>query len=343
MPPRHDSRSRRAAAPTTTLRVTGPHDLLQAVPYLVGFHPERSAVFVGLTNGKHRVTARADLDDTLPETAPRTLRAMSGAGVTEIVVVVYGDGTVDGDHPLPHGEVAEQLADEVERAGCVVTDLLLVADGRWYSYRCDVAECCPPEGTPLLLGTSAVAAEAAFAGLVALPDRAALVATFDPAPEADREALRPLLREAEAAQSAALAPRRDQRALIRGLSAAARSADGAATTVPVPDDDLVRWAVGLRTFAVRDPVWVAIDRNRFDGRPLWRELARRLPSPYDAPPLFLYGWAAWRDGKGAEANIAGERAILSDPGYTAADLLLAAISYGIDPRRVPRLRLPRPA
>jgi hypothetical protein len=35
--------------------------------------------------------------------------------------------------------------------------------------------------------------------------------------------------------------------------------------------------------------------------------------------------------------------VASDPGYTAADLLLAALAQGVDPRRLPRLRLSRSA
>jgi hypothetical protein len=83
---------------------------------------------------------------------------------------------------------------------------------------------------------------------------------------------------------------------------------------------------------------MAIDAGRIDGRPLWRELAHRLPEPYDAAPLFLFAWSSWRDGDGVLARTAVERAIKSDPGYSAADLLLAALSHGIDPRRLPKLR-----
>jgi hypothetical protein len=64
-----------------------------------------------------------------------------------------------------------------------------------------------------------------------------------------------------------------------------------------------------------------------------------LPSPYDAPPLFLFGWAAWRSGDGTLAGIAAERAVASDPNYSLADLLLAALSHGLDPRRFRKLRL----
>ena len=85
---------------------------------------------------------------------------------------------------------------------------------------------------------------------------------------------------------------------------------------------------------------MAIDDGRLAGGELWLNLARRLPSPYDAPALFLYGWHTWRAGNAAVAGIAAERALASDPGYSAADLLLAALSRGIDPRTMPKLRAP---
>ncbi|HVQ18274.1 MAG TPA: DUF4192 family protein, partial [Actinomycetes bacterium] len=46
------------------LRASGPRELLQAIPYLVGFQPERSVVLVGLSppRGTVRVTARFDID-----------------------------------------------------------------------------------------------------------------------------------------------------------------------------------------------------------------------------------------------------------------------------------------
>lgn len=100
----------------------------------------------------------------------------------------------------------------------------------------------------------------------------------------------------------------------------------------------MRFAVALQRYAVRDSLWTAVDDGRLDARGLWRQLARRLPAPYDAPALFLFGWRTYRDGDGALAGMAAHRAIDSDPGYSAADLLLAALARGVDPRKLPRLR-----
>ena len=77
---------------------------------------------------------------------------------------------------------------------------------------------------------------------------------------------------------------------------------------------------------------MALDEGRLEGDRFWRHLARVLPPPYDAAPLFLVGWSAWRGGSGAFARIAADRALDSDPNYSAADLLLAALNNAVDPR-----------
>jgi hypothetical protein len=122
------------------------------------------------------------------------------------------------------------------------------------------------------------------------------------------------------------------------MFAAARTADSPGVEFDLADEQVVRFGAALRSIPMRDAVWMAIDEKRIDGRPLWQQLARRLPAPYDAASLFLFGWASWRAGEGALAGIAAERAIDSDPAYSAADLLLAALSQVTDPRRLPRLR-----
>ena len=86
-------------------------------------------------------------------------------------------------------------------------------------------------------------------------------------------------------------------------------------------------------------MWLAIDAGRLDGRDLFLHLARSLPESHRAPALFLFGWKTWREGNGALAGMAVERALQADPTYSAADLRKAALAQGIDPRRMPPLRV----
>lgn len=340
------TRSRRDDRPT--LRVRGPADLLQAVPYLLSFHPHRSLVLVGLHQSLLVVTVRLDLDDiAVPGVLPDAIAAMRRGGATDLVGVVYAEDTVaDAVRPLPWQWVADAVGDDAEAAGCVVLDVLLVAGDRWWSYVCDEPECCPGAGGPLPTGTSVFSAQATYAGMVALPSRSALEAVLQPRPDAERAALRDAIAQAEHASVQAVLDGRDerhQRSVKRALFAAARTAGRPGEGGAIDDATVARYGVALAEYPIRDSLWMAIDDGRLDGRELWRELAVRLPSPYDAAPLFLFAWCTWRAGNGALAGVAAERAIAADPAYSAADLLLAALQRGVDPRRLPRLRLPRSA
>jgi hypothetical protein len=342
-------------------QISGPADLLQAVPYLLGFHPSSSLVLLGLKAGRLVVTARLDLADAVRGGVLRAVEPMVRGGSTSFVAVIYDDDAddfgleddaddFDLDDDLDHevGEllspdVAVRVARAMDAVGADLLDLIVVCAGRWWSYGCLDPECCPPEGRELPSTPSAFAAAATFDGVVALPDRAALEALLEPLPEFEREALDPAIQRAEDAavqETIDGHAARWETSVKRALFRAARAADDPGFT-GLPDDDAARFGAALAVVTVRDAVWLAIDDRRLDGRALWRDLGRRLPSPYNAPPMFLYGWAAWRAGDGALAGIAAERALESRADYHAADLLLGAVSAGVDPRRMPRLRMSR--
>lgn len=314
---------------------------MQAIPYLLGFHPQESLVLIGFLRRRLVVTARMDLSDTGPMLA-KTIESMARGGSKEIFAAfcddTAADELVDPRAPMPFTDLALAVVDCVEAAKCEFVDMVLIGQGRWWSYLCPEPACCPPEGRAIPTAPSAFTTAATVAGIVALPDRAALAAQLDPRP--GRDALLPDLEAAERRAVSAVVSgdaERLARSVKRALFAAARAA-GSAAGSPVTDADVVRFAAALRSIPFRDAVWLAIDDRRLDGRELWRELATRAPAPYDAAPLFLFAWRSWRAGDGALARIAAERAVASDPGYSAADLLLAALSQGTSPRKVPRLR-----
>jgi hypothetical protein len=322
-------------------RISGPAELVQAVPYLLGFHPHRSLVLVGLHDGQLVVTARADLADADGGAVARTLDAMARGGTTSVIAVIYNDEMepVDGEPLLA------SIGHEADKRGCRVMDVLLVSGGRWRSLHCDMPDCCPPGGRDLPDAPSPFTAAAAYDGVVALPDREALAAQLDPLPAPERIDLDAAIEAAEHAFVQANLDghaRRWERSVKRTLFGIARESDNYGWQPP-GGADVARFAVALGVGAVRDALWAAVDDRRLDGRPLWRELARRLPSPYDVGPLFLFGWASWRAGDGTMAGIAAERAVASDPQYTPADLLLAAVANGVDPRQVRRVRMSRSA
>ena len=332
-----------------TLRVQGPADLAHAVPYLLGFHPRDSLVLVGLDGARVSVTARLDLAELDgPHAAlllDHTAAALVEGGARSVVGLLFDEaadpaGPADPGGRPPWRRRAVAVCAAVGESGLATDDVVLVHGGRIWSAFCSDAACCPPEGRPLGDG-SRVAATATYAGLVALPDRPALARQLEPEPDPVRERLRPLLDEGERAAVGRLVDgiqEREHRSVKRALFAAAREADRPGGPPVLEDATLTRFGVALRCVQVRDPLWLALDARRLDGRALLRQLARRLPPPYDAAPLFLYGWSSYRHGDGALASVAVERVLASDPGYSAIDLLAAVLSRGISPYALPRLR-----
>jgi Domain of unknown function (DUF4192) len=327
------------------LRLHSPGDLLEAVPYLIGFHPSESLVLVGIRAGQVAVTVRLDLADSCGEALAGALDVLAGASVVMVIAVVYSGSNAAGETPTDSSLVGE-LALVAGARGLSLIEALRVDDGRWWSYADPFAT---PDGHVLPGNSSTTAATATFAGLVALPDRSALTAALDADPPELRATLHEPIAvwEDRSVQSILDGHRlRYQRSVKRAMFACARDADSTPPSparTPSRDGQLCRFAAGLTDVAVRDALWLAIDQGRLDGRRLWQELLRRMPAPYDAAPLFLYGWACWRDGNGVLAREAAHRALRSDAGYTAAELLLSAIDSGLDPFRTPRLRMPRPS
>jgi hypothetical protein len=313
--------------------------VVEAIPYLLGFHPRDSVVIVGLCGDRVEVSARLDTRATTGPTLDELLNRIARSKVDAIVAVEFCDA-----HPAEHWDEGLRrtalLAAAATSRGQTLLSSLAVYEGRWWSFD----DLIPPDtGTELLGAASPTAATATYAGIVAYPDRNAAIEVLNQPSQLVRDRHADLIAECENAAVQAILDgkgSRHRRSVTRAVFAAARASDE--TLIPIveqePTKAMCRLAVGLGDTEIRDSVWVAVDRGRLDGRPLWLALAQVVPSPYDAAPLFLYGWASWRSGDGVLALEAAKRALASDPGYTAADLLLATLAAGLDPFRAPRLR-----
>jgi Domain of unknown function (DUF4192) len=340
-------------ATTPTLRLTSPAELLRAIPYLLGFVPEQSIVAVGVREG----TASARLDLTLradlppPSDAPACAEVIAGhlvqAGAAAAVYVIYPDvGEAEGGcggsaaPPLSgYLALADVLGRSAHLAGVAVWDILLVTNGNWRSLQCTDDACCPPAGNPLDIGApTAVEATAVAAGLSALPSRDALVATLRPADSAAIAAVRAELSRLTARRLStspgAVASRRSTTVrLVERLTAARSTAIEPPAGGALNARQVARILVGLG-----DPR--AVDRccRWAPGPPcdaaiaLWSELVRLSPPPHAAAPASILSYLAWRQGLGALANIAVQRALADDPGHTFANLMDDVLGCGVDPR-----------
>ncbi|TDB78556.1 DUF4192 domain-containing protein [Micromonospora sp. KC723] len=314
------------------LTVRSPADLLAAVPYLLGFHPADSVVVVATRGRRIVFAARADLPARGAD--PRLPARHLGEVLTRQdaeTAAVLGYGAADRVTPA-----VDAVRDALTATGLAVLDALRVTDGRYWSYLCDGADCCPPDGTPYDPGASQVAAAAVFAGQVALPDRAALTARVTPADGHDAAAMRRagvraerrLLTLLEQAPAADLLDGRAVRAAgVDAVRAALRrQRRGERLT-----DDEVAWLTLLLThLPVRDHAWERTD-GRDEDIALWSDVLRRAEEELIGAPASLLAFAAWRAGQGALAAVALERALAAHPDYTLAQLLDDLLRRGVPP------------
>ena len=329
-------------SPPRSIRISDVGDLVETIPFLIGFHPQESVVVIGFSGARPEpqrvtVTMRVDLpvDPGEPEVMIPLLQALARSR-TESVVLAVVSGAL---RPDPRVEPTWQALLAAVSGACAelgigVADLLLINDDRWWSLLCDDESCCPPEGTARERDSSSAAAQATYAGLVAWRDRAGLEQSLVGDDAARRSVLEPhLLTAAERIASAAADDRLAR--LRRADTSAILAAAGEPTRLTARR--LARFGCALADVNIRDAIWLRVDDRSVDAEILLEQLHRRLPAPFDAPPMFLYGWHQWRAGNGTVAAMAAERALTSDPDYTAATLLLEAVQSGMDPHRTPPL------
>ena len=157
-------------------RLTTPAQMVASLPLWLGFVPTESLVVMCChePRGRLGLTMRMDLPDVADERAlvEDVLARVEHEKASRVVLAVYTD------EPDGTTRARSAMAQALRRGlgHLVVTELVLVRQGRFWSYLCDVPTCCPPEGTPvdaaahespLLL----LKAEQALEGRALLPDR----------------------------------------------------------------------------------------------------------------------------------------------------------------------------
>lgn len=284
------------------LSVSSRTDLLGMIPYTMGFHPERSIVAVGLEHGRVGWIFRADLDtpaEALSE--PILAAALDTTASPQVVFVGYG--------PADVAETIRQLHHDLTAEGIAVVDLLRVDGGRFYCLSC--LSCPEVAGMPFDPRETVFAAKATVAGLVALPDRDAVLAQVAPDLTAHEVIEAALARLAAAGHTPNLA--RDSVIIDQAMKAARGGAR-------MDDDAVARLALLLQHLPLRDHAWQATDGYLWQ-RELWLDLTRRVPEPLVTPIACLAAWAAWRGGDSVLAGAALGRAYAVDPHYGLAELI----------------------
>ena len=319
------------------IRVSSVTGFLAVIPHLLGFHPSRSMVVVGLDARRGRIVLafRYDLPD--PPDAARSrdiaehaVAVLRKRRIKTAIAAGYGEGTL----VTP---VAEQLRTGLRGAGIALRDLLRVQDGRYWSYVCTDPGCCPPEGVPFDTSAHPAGAAMTAAGMPARPDRASLAGSVAPltgrAAESMGQATERAVQRAAGLMASSSPPGSWWLVVEAGREAVRAAISIYRHGGRITDHDQLAWlTVTIADVRVRDDAWARMEpRHRADHQRLWTDVVRHACEPYVPAPASLLAFTAWQSGDGALANVAIERALAADPEYSMAHLIGQALDAGLPP------------
>ena len=314
--------------------------ILAVVPHLLGFHPTKSLVVLGI-GGPHariRLAFRYDLPDPpdpllSEDIAAHAVNVLGREHLMMAILVGYGTG-----------EIVTPVIDIIQAAlvrdQIAIQDALRVDEGRYWSYRCGDPRCCPPEGVAFDSSAHPAAAALQAAGLQVHADRDELASTLARIPESAEPMNSSLARARARAnrlmeQAMVVGPEGD---LFQPVADAGRKSIRQAVTSYrrgeqlTSHDELAWLGFVLTDMRVRDDAWARMD-PQYSGphQLLWTALLRHLPTEFVPAPAALLAFVSWQAGDGALATIAIERALDADPDYTMALLIADALHAGLPP------------
>ena len=181
------------------VRLSDLGELAASLPHLLGFRPHESVVLVSLTDpagGRVGLTVRADIPPAEHAGAVAAMVARSvltehPGGVLLAVVSEAPDvGAVPGGgEVLPHRGLVHEVVLALAAHRVPVPDVILVRDGRWWSYDCPHPCCAPGSGTPLPTGVTELEVAAVATGMVVEQNRDGLAERIAPRDPRAREAM----------------------------------------------------------------------------------------------------------------------------------------------------------
>ncbi|CAN2236448.1 DUF4192 domain-containing protein [Candidatus Planktophila dulcis] len=316
----------------TTL--TSPHDLLAAIPFLIGYHPQNSLVLVALKDEAVGMAMRVDMPSDLQASGYDLLAShfLRDEADGAFVVAYVEAGAVDPENVLINTSAA------LVRAGIDIKESLIVRDNRFRSMLCSDLTCCPPEGSVVPdLDSSRIAAEHVIAGHPMpfesvdglVQSIAAVPSSFESVWQDEVHAFW-VSSDSEEIQEL----QRDGATAIIDLAGEYREGRGAedreltARVIGRLSDIQVRdFALGSHTDESADYYWV-----------MWRDLLRIAPRGFVAPVACLFAAMAYERGEGALAHKGLDRALGDDDQYSLAHLLRRVFTAGWPPQSFSAMR-----
>jgi hypothetical protein len=314
--------------------LTSAHDLITAIPFLIGFHPTNSLVLISIKDGAVGVAMRVDLPkalnkDEIDLLAHHFIRDNADAA---LLVAYMPAGRSDGDSLLI------SLGAGLMRNGIEIHESIVISDGRYRSIICRDSQCCPPSGKELpSIEDSAYAVEHVVAGIpMPYSDISELIGTI----AADSKSLEPSWLQ-EVSQYAINEDGDDAQAQRRdGVDAMDLLLDEFRIGRGPTDQQLVARLIGrMSDVQVRDYALGIHSEDTYDIYfTMWRELLRIAPSGFIAPIACIVAAMAYENGDGALAQKAIDRAVDDEVNYPLALLLRRVFNAGWPPQSFAQMR-----
>ena len=317
----------------TATALTSPHDLLAAVPFMVGYHPKDSLVAMALREDKVVMAMRVDFPepDLILATSETIAMHLIREHASEAIVVGYlPTNTLETDSLATVRAV-------IARHEIVVKECIAVHGNRFRSNLCQDIGCCPPEGSPIpLLTDSRVTAEQVAAGnplpYLDLDEMKRSIA----AQPVDKELNKLIKKIAEIdydSDQVTLWQREGVNA-INELALEFKEA-GFSSNKPLIAMVLARlldlqvrdYAMGMSTEESCEQLW-----------DMWRWLLRVAPRGYVAPVAVIFATISYERGDGALAQRALDRAFEDSAKYQMAKLLRRTFAAGWPPSAFTQMR-----
>ena len=127
----------------TTL--TSPHDLMAAVPFLLGYQPLDSIVMITLKDDAVGMAMRIDFpEDIDPDQIDSFISHLERENAQSVLLVAYVP-----DHIFDSTPLLAAITEALELRSISLRESIIIQAGRWRSSICSDLECCPPEGNPI--------------------------------------------------------------------------------------------------------------------------------------------------------------------------------------------------
>ena len=317
----------------TATELTSPHDLLAAVPFMVGYHPKDSLVVMALRDAKVSMAMRVDFPDSesIASVSATVAGHLARELADEAIIVGYLPIDVTESDPL---EIVRSI---IALQGISVKECIVVRGGRFRSNLCADLECCPPEGNliPEILSSRVTAEQVAAGNPLPYLDLDEMKRSISALP-IDKELVQLIqgIEEIDYAGDDVTAHQRDGANAINEM-AIAFSKDQkiedksvvALVLVRLLDLQVRDYAMGMTTEETSDQLW-----------DMWRYLLRLAPQGYVAPVAVIFATMSYERGDGALAQRALDRAMEDAPGYQMAKLLRRTFAAGWPPSAFTQMR-----